>query len=250
MTPTACSRLSALRQTASLQRGLAGVEIIAALGLFPPLLVAAHSITSTVIAVPILSVYVWRSMLRIRSLSQLRRQLRLEELFVRQDLNLVQLRHCLQNPVHLWSSSLVLEGLRGVFSHPLPRLLTPSERSERLSIYFRRTLHTLRPASLHPEWLLPLGACGAVVLGANMESLKGASVLLPVSIVLLVSFVALIAAQVAVVRVIRRGLASAEQALGDWTQEARLSNVLFDRRKLYAHTLLYEARPWFHTPQA
>ncbi|HET6568177.1 MAG TPA: hypothetical protein VFG50_09445 [Rhodothermales bacterium] len=217
------------------------------MGLFPPLLVATDSVAAVFLTAPMLAIYLWKSWGRFQELTRVARQLRMEELFLQQNLNQVQLRQCLQHRDHLWSSSLVLQGLRGVLSHPLPHLLTPDERAERLRIYFHRVLFTLRPASLHAEWLLPPVACTTAVLVAGAGHLTDASVLFPISAALSVCFVSLVTAQIVLVRLFRREFTAAELALGDWTQEAKLSNVMLDRRKLYAHTLLYEAQPWFHT---
>lgn len=248
MPPSAHQPLSSLRRTYSALRWLALLEMAAALCLFPLAMAATRSYVAALLVLPLAGLYAWRWIRRFKELMHRLRQLRLEERFLSQNLDLLQLRQCLQRRDHLWTQSLILEGLRGVLAHPLPRLLMPEERAYRLRIYFRRSLAGIRPAVLNAEWILPMAG---VVIGlprAESNLIYLSPLLLQLAVAFLTLFLVLVVLQFSSLRYLRKTYDKLELALADWTQEAKLSNVMFDRRKLYAHTLLYEAQPWFHKP--
>lgn len=224
---------------------MALLEMAAVLGLFPLLLTAFRSYVVLLVP-PLAGLYAWRWMLRFKTLTRTLRQLRLEKAFLAQNLNVVQLRQCLQRQDHIWSQSLILEGLRGVFSHPLPRLLTPEERANRLQIYFRRVFEPVRPSRLNAEWLIPPAGFALGLLSTGTDALRFPA-LLQLATAFLTTFVILVVLQISSLQHLRRGYDNLVQALGAWTQDAKLSGVMLDRRKLYAHSLLYEAQPWFHS---
>lgn len=224
---------------------MALLEMAAVLGLFPVLPAAFRSYTGTILVLPIAGLYAWRWMLRFKTLTRTLEQLRIDEIFLAQNLNIVQLRQCLQRQDHIWSRSLVLEGLRGVLAHPLPRLLMPEERAERLRIYFRRVFAPVRPSRLHMEWVLPPAGFVLCLVSAGASALQH-PVSLQIAVVLLATFMTLVVLQISSLQRIRVGYDSLERSLADWTLNARLSSVMLDRHKLYAHSLLYEAQPWFH----
>lgn len=170
------------------------------------------------------------------------RQLRLEHAFVHHAARLAKRKQCLNRRDHLWNRSYILNTLRAVATHPLPRLLLAEERLQHVADHFRDGLQPLRFMRLNLDLgllLLVLGHLAVTPLSATGPMLL--ALLIGIGLLVMVELF-----QTFVLWRLHRHLLMLEKALGTWTLRGPFAETLHAaERKPYVHTLLYQARPWF-----
>ncbi len=229
-----CAALDALRaaerRVGGWQAGAAG----AALGLLFPLVLASGG-WALAGALLVWGAYFGRKAYGAAHTLRATRQIRLERRFVQQPFGREALRRCLRQEDHLWSSSLVLGGLRRLDAYPLGQALPASARVAGTQQRFRQALRPLQP----PAWGLDAGA--ALLLAATAVGLGAARSALGAG-----ALVALLVAEgmaAALREPLRRQWRRLVRALGAWARAA--GGAAAPPPRAYHHTLLYYARPWF-----
>ena len=222
--------------------GIALTGGLLATGLSSLLFYPSYSAQRAMMLGPLLLVYVLRKGYLWQRSRQAVRQLRLEEQFLRQGLEPAQLRQCLYGYDHLWSRSLTLQGLQSILASPLPRLLLPQEKKNRILTQYHRVLLPLRLPVLNVDLTLYLLFFGIWLFLVGPQNLS----LLPTAAALLM----LVAEGMQALFQSRLHTAfdHAEQSLCHWTLAHRFDDMLSTmRNQLYIHRSLYQVRPWFTT---
>lgn len=169
------------------------------------------------------------------------RQLRLEEQFICHGPTPERVVTCLRRRNHLWTSSLVLRGLRSLFNHPPRHALFYQEKQERFRQTYSRAFGSLTPSRLAD--LLWFTALLFLWIWAVPETLfqTPSLALLLSSAVLTVTLTAEVI-QAVLYAELRWGFAHLASMLSDWMLIHHFEESLLHRPpKPYRHTLIYNA---------
>lgn len=228
-------------RAAALLQGAAGLALLILL------LYSAHPGPAAALLVGLLlAAYGGRKLHRLVHARRSAQQLRLEEEFLRHGPPEAHLRQCLAQADHLWASSLILQGLRRILARPLPHLLTPEAKRQRLARSYGRAFESLRPPTFGPDLLLLIGAAAAWEMSAPPDT--AARPLLDPALAVACAALTLELVQAALSLRMRRLFEAFAEALGAWTLQEAFEEKLRTPEKPYVHRLLYEASPWFTSP--
>lgn len=236
-----------------LYRWLFGTVIVATLaitGLSTLMFVPTFSMQRALLLGPLLAAYLIRKGYTGFKAQRAVRQFRLEEQFLRQNLGPMQLRQCLFEKNHLWQRSLVLRGLKGILARPLPRLLRSQEKERRVRRQFNHTLSFFQLPAYNPDILftLVLFAAWFILLGSQAPP----GTWTPTYTAVTASAGAMFALELLQFILQRKLLArydETEEALYNWTVSQRFEQTLRTiHHQLYTHRALYQAQPWFTSP--